>query len=490
MQKNTEFNTRATQKRLEKASRYVNDLWFPVNSELLGKIKLGIRGGIYELDTESLVNSISGDFSLFMYCVRELVGMLKREDVSIPMANPIEVLRQAGIDRLKQILEIDEYKITKHTFEDQEKFQSMRFEEMIVSSSTAQALSASMNINKEIGFSAAALRQLGHTLIAWNYPTVYKEALDNIKTDAPLDQLLAERLGFSPTLLSIRVLMDWGLPMELCEAIFLEEDEECDDIEGVMQNMLSGNLAKICSIGEALARANNPTVYPSAAKDWEYAKQEITTHLGESGIQYIQDLVDENLENYITFMPELFNPGLLIDPEMHLAVQNNEGTPSLNPYIQLCEPGTSDALSALYKKLRPNAISEQCLIQLVNEVVPSAGFSGGLIFTADPGISMLIPQTVIGSLKLKKKQFVDYSLVVSNADSISVAFRSYEPVIEYHADSDNEIYAAISGIIGASNRVGVLYLEIPYTDFIADERQFTMAFRAFSKTITDCLDLK
>jgi hypothetical protein len=491
MYKNTEVNTRVTQKRLAKASQYVNDLWFPVNSELLAKIKLGIRGGIYDLDPESLVNSISGDFSLFMYCLRELISMLKEEDVNIPLANPVEVLRQAGLDRLKQILEIDEQKITKHSYEGREVFQNAQFEEMLISSSAAQALSTSLNINQEIGFSAAILRQLGHTLIAWNYPTVYKQALENITPDTTLDQLIAERLGFSPALLSIRILMDWGFPVAMCEAIFIEEeDEESDEVEGLMQSMLGGNLAKICSIGEALARANNPEIYPNAAKDWEFAKQEITSHLGENGMRFIQEVLHENLEHYITFMPEIFNPGLLVDPELHLAVHNNKLAPSLNPYIQLCTREISEALNAVYALMQPNTVSEKCLTRLVNEVIPAAGFSGGLIFTVDPGIHMLLPQTLIGSLKLKKKQPVDYSVIVSNADSISVAFRSSDPVIEFQADEENEIYTGISGIIGSSNRVGILYLELPYSVFSSDERAQTMAFRAFSKAITDCLDLK
>ncbi len=491
MHKNTEINSKSTEKRLQKASQYVNDLWFPVNSELLAKIKLGIRGGIYELDPESLVHSISGDFSLFMYCLRELMRMIKEDDINLPLANPVEVLRQAGIDRLKQILEIDEQKISKHSFERQEDFQKQKFEELMISSSTAQALSTSLNINQEIGFSAAILRQLGHTLIAWNYPTVYKEALDNLSEEKLFDHIITEKLGFSPTLLSIRVLMDWGMPVQFCEAVFIEEDdEEYDDLDAMMQNMLGGNLAKICSIGETLARANFPQTYPTAQKDWETAKHEITKHLGDHGMQYIQELIEENMESYITFMPEVFNPGLIVDPELNIIINSNNSNTLNNPYIQLCKPEIAEKLIALYRSLTPNLVNEEALSLLVNKIIPSSGFVGGLIYTIDPGISMLVPQTEIGRLKLRNKELIDYSLVLSNADSVSVAFRSSEPVIEFQADQTKDIFAAISGIIGYSNRVGVLYLEIPYNLYVSEERDSIILFRAFSKTITDCLALK
>ena len=492
MYKPTDQPTASVQRRLEKASQYVNDLWFPVNSELLAKIKLGIRGGVYDLDPEALVKSLSSDFSLFTYCIRELIQTLREENITLPLANPMEALRLAGIDRLKSILEVEETQISKHSLMDIDQAQSLRLEELLVSSSSALALSVKFKIDEEVGYSASILRQLGHTLIAWNYPTVYKEALAELTTERSLDLIINERLGFSPTLLSIKILMDWGFPVQLCEALFIDDHndlEESEELDHEVYGLIGGGLAKICSIGEALARANHPEIYPTAEQDWIEAKNDIAAYIGDSGFQYIQEIFQENLENYTTFMPELFHGGLILDPEFHLLKHNQKHEEIRNPYIILCNSRLASELKNFYNFIPAGVVSEESLIRLINTIIPESGFSGGLIYTLDPGVSMLVAQTIIGEPKLKKKESVDYSIIVSNADSIALALRSPEPIIEYRTDREKKLLAAISGALGISNRVGVLYLEISYNLFIEKESEYISAFKAFNKTICDCLNL-
>lgn len=491
MHKNTE-NINVTKRRIEKACEYVSDLWFPVNSELLAKIKLGVRGGVYDLDPESLITAVSSDFSLYMYCLRELLQMMKKEGISTPpLANPIEVLRQGGLERLKTILTVEEKTISKHSFEAIDEHQTLRLTETMVSASAAQTLAESFQIDEETGYSAALLRQLGHTLIAWNYPGVYKDALVHVDRENSLDTLIAEQLGFSPTLLAIRLLVSWGIPVEFCEAVFLFDDEETEENEEtVIHNILGGTLSKLCCVGEALARANQPEIYPNAKFDWEVAQNEIKNRLGKDGILHIQEALYDNLENYLTFMPELFNGALILDPELHLAEHERDIISARNPYISLCDPTLKGKLSALYINLPQGVISERSINELVKNIIPLAKFSGGYIYSVDPGISMLVPQTRFGKAHLKEAKAVDYSLVVSEGDSVSVAFRSSEPVIEYGLSNEQELIVGITGLIGQSNRVGVLYLEVPQSVYSENERAKLNEFKAFTRTITDCLNLR
>lgn len=491
MQKTTE-NINTTARRLDKACEYVSDLWFPVNSELLAKLKMGVRAGVYDLNPEELVSSVTADFSLYMYCLRELLQMLNREGVQAPpLSNPVEVLRQAGLDRLKKILSVEEHQISKHSFESIDEFQSLRLSESLVSASSAQTLAKSYNVSEETGYSAALLRQLGHTLLAWNYPSIYKESTTEVTEAKSLDMVITEKLGFSPTLLAIRLLIKWGMPPAYCEAVFLFDEEDSDEFDETnIHNILGGSLSKLCCVGEALARANNPKVYPSAAHDWDVAREEIEKRLGKNGITFIQEALAENLEGYLTFMPELFNGGLILDPELHNAEKQRGEVASKNPYIILCEQSIKNKLTALYMNMAPNVVNENLLSELVKDVIPGAGYNGGYIYSIDPGVSMLVPQTKFGIIQLKDYKMVDYSIVASGGDSICVAFRSNEPVIEYGMNTSKELITGITGIIGYSNRVGVLYLEIYQSLFSEKERYFVSAFKAFSQTITDCLNLK
>jgi hypothetical protein len=491
MHKNTENISTVSSRRLEKACQYVSDLWFPVNSELLAKLKMGVKGGVYDLNPEELVTGITSDFSLYMYCLRELLNLLKQEGAKIPpLSNPVEVLRQAGIEKLKSILSVEEHQISKHNFESIDEFQSLRLGESLISASAVSVMSESSKKDQETGYSAALLRQLGLTLIAWNYPSIYKDALSNITEFASLDLLITEKLGFSPTLLAIRLLVSWGVPIAYCEAVFMMDDQEETNEEESINNILSGSLAKICQVGEALARANNPKVYPTAEKDWEMAKSEIESRLGKDGIQLIQDALNDNIENYLTFMPELFNGGLVLDPELHNAEKQRSVVGSRNPYVILCKESLKNQLTHLYLNMPEGVISENSLADLIRNIIPTSDFTGGYIYSIDPGISMLVPQTKFGTVLLKEAKMVDYSLVTSNGDSVSVAFRSNDPVVEYGLTRSKEYLTGITGILGYSSRVGVLYLEIPQALYGDGERTYLHAFKAISQTINDCLNLK
>lgn len=492
MQRNSESISTGA-KRIDKACDHVNDFWFPVNSELLAKIKLGVKGGVYDLDCETLVSSITGDFSLFMYCLRELIRMLNQEGVQTPpLVNPVDVLRHAGIERLKKILDVDEYKISKHSFSSIGDPQVDCFGEALISASSAQVLAPAFNINPETGYTAALIRQLGRTLIAWNYPTVYSDALTKVTPERSIDQVIAEKMGFSPTLLAVRMLVGWGIPVQMCEMMFLFDEEEQDDYdeEECLNGILGGAIGKLCLIGEALARANNPRAYPNARKEWEYAKEQISLRIGDKGLQMIQEAFTENLEDYLTYMPEIFTPALILEPELHLAAHERDKLTIRNPYIPVCDARVKTALTSLYAGLGESEISEKSISLLVKDIIPASGFLGGYIYTIDPGISMLVSQTRIGTPKIKEFKSIDYSLITSDADSVAIAFRSSEPVIEFLMSTDKELITGVSGIIGLSNRVGVLYLEMAHGTYSENEKQVIVHFKAFCRAITDCLNLK
>ncbi|MCO6432167.1 MAG: HDOD domain-containing protein [Deltaproteobacteria bacterium] len=491
MQKTTE-NFNASERRLQKACEYVSDLWFPVNPELLAKIKLGLHGGVYDLDPESLVRTVSGDFSLFMYCLRELLHTLQREGAKLPpLSNPVDILRAAGIERLRQLLDVDESRISRHSFDDIDEVQVARFQETMVSASSAEVLASSFRLEPEVGFSAALMRQLGHTLIAWNYPTVYKEALSSLDGESTLDVALAERLGFSPTLLAIRMLVSWGIPTQFCEALFLMDDEEEGDEDelAAFNQILAGSLAKLCRIGEALARANNPKLYPNAAHEWEFAKQAIVEKLGKDGLEMIQDALADNIEDYVTFMPEIFTGASILEPDLHLAQAQQDCIISRNPYLALCGPVLRAKLTAIYISHPQGYLYEKGLTELVHTVIPSSGFTAGCIYTIDPGVQMLLAQTKIGEMQLKKGAPIDYSIVASDTDSVSVAFRSMEPVVEFNLAPTGELISGIAGVIGHSNRIGVLYLEVPHSTFMQREKECIAEFKALARTVSDCLQL-
>src|SRR5262249_37415849 len=150
--------------------------------------------------------------------------------------------------------------------------QALRFRESLLSASAAEILASKNAIDPEDGFSCGLLRQLGLTLIAWNYPRVYNRAMECITPNEGLDFQLQKVLGFSPSLLGLTFAQRWNLSDEILVALgdrkkrfSVSASERSDSGAQHVGEMLS----KICEVSEALARANDPEHYPTALRDWE-----------------------------------------------------------------------------------------------------------------------------------------------------------------------------------------------------------------------------
>ena len=127
-------------RRLERACRYVNNYWMPVNSGLVARIQQDLDAGEYSNDLSRLLRDVRTDCGLFFHFVRRLVEMLEDESSTTPL-NPIELFDRAGLEQLKTILgEAQELNISGHTLGAGSAMQLARYEEAIVSASTAETL--------------------------------------------------------------------------------------------------------------------------------------------------------------------------------------------------------------------------------------------------------------------------------------------------------------------------------------------------------------
>ncbi|MBX7137245.1 MAG: HDOD domain-containing protein [Oligoflexia bacterium] len=481
---------RARARQLDRAAEYVTDYWFPINPALLEKIQGRLNQGTYVEDAALLLSDIKKDFSLFTFCLRNLILQLQSEGIEVPQGtNAMLLMEDAGLDRLKRILAIDQHDISRHDLEIATDMQGARLREVMLSASAAETLSPRYAADPDAAFSAAMLRQLGHTLIAFNYPGVYEDAIKSQKEGEELDLILARLLGFSPQMLAIKLLTSWGLSAESCAAMGLHSDD-AEDEERQILGAIGETLAQICKVSEALARSADPQNYPRAAEDWQFAKHEIENKLGAGGMQLIKQKFDENCESYFTLVPHVFHAGLISELAAPAAVEATDPLLKRNPYLAHCSARAVQAIRDIYLRLDSAAEkSEKILKDFVRETIPGLGFSGGCIYTIDPGMMMLLPQTEFGELELRRARAVDYSLVLSNADIVAVAYQSNEPVVAYQKGRYGSSLTAIAGYFGRSNRVGVVYLEVPDTISNRPDEANLANFRAISITLNDCLGL-
>lgn len=473
-----------SEKRLERATRHVVDLWFPPNPEVLKRIKTGLEDGSYELDISFLISEIKSDFSIFVYCLRQLGTMLKEQGLKPPAGlNPVEMLRFVGLDALKAILLVDERQISKHTLGVSNELQSRRTQEAFISASTAEVLCEHEKIDGELGFSCGLLRQLGYTLIAWNYPTVYRRVFSGLTESQSLDNELSKALGFSPMLLAMTVVRKWGLGLEVETALGIPaEDPQSESKIGKI-------LEKFCTIGEALARANDPDHYPTARSDWELARVEIETRLGREGFKFIQEKVKDHLEDYVKLLPNFFKATIELDPEQRVQAHAERTLLKNNPNVEHCFPALKARFKELYAHIYPGSVSRENLRFLVKNVIPLAGFSGGAIFTLDPGTMELTPRLKLGSVVLRELEPLRYSVDFPNSDPIVTAYRLDSPIMESMETEHHGAVTFFAGVVGTQERTGVLYLEVPSELMEDPQMNSLLHFKAIRQALNDCLGL-
>jgi len=384
-------------RRLERAREHVNKYWFPVNHLLVEKIRAGFETGAYDLDLDFLLFEIKTDLALFTHCLKRVGEMMRAEGAHLMgCLNPMDFLRWAGLERLKEIINDDELLRTKHALDGISSEQLSPMQKAIVGASAAEVISQTQNLNPEIGFSAGLLRQLGLIMIAWNYPQVYHAALTNLRPGADIDVSLSQALGFSPVMLAMTLANEWGLAPEFNAVWGGQDVPPTRNVPAGGSNELLRRLGKICEVSEALAKANAPELYPQAEHDWQTARREIVSLLGSENLELIRKQVKDNCENYVAHYPQLFDGLADFDPPRRIEAAVRSKAARENPYLRHCPDVLKRKLLALYSNLNTDQVSRENLLVLIKDIIPQAGYSGGVIFVLDPGTNLLMPRVKLG----------------------------------------------------------------------------------------------
>jgi hypothetical protein len=475
---------------LERAHRHVTDYWIPMTASLKERILINFQDGTYQRDIDLLLADIRSDYSLFIACLSELKTVIELSgdgEDKVPGDGILAPLRTLSPDVLEEFVTNLLERSHSHDLESASFAQTARFQETFLSAGAAQELARSTHLDSETACASALIRQLGYTLIAWNYPTAYEEAMSALGDGDQLsfDTALSQRLGFSPQMLAIRVVRDWGLPADL-EAALKDSFNPLHEDSSVMA-AASASYGAVCRIGETLARANNPQVYPSAKSDWKVASREIERRLGRKGMDRIRAAFAHMCREYVSALPAIFRAGLVIDSDFSKEALAYPGTTDGNPYLPHCEALVQKSLEHLYQAISNNNDSQRAIKQLVREVIPTARFSGGYVFTPDPQYTSLVARLEIGCPELGLERNIDLGSPDA-PDHIAVeAFQSGSPVIVRANPEERVLFSAIAAPLGTTQRLGVLYLEIPQAVFANNPAQHTTHFKAICQALHDCL---
>lgn len=463
------FKGDANSRRIDRALHHVSKPWFPMNPDVLKRVREGLEQGIYEADFDVLLEELKGDFALFTFVVKELSqrAVVSEQSSSI-IGNPIKLLRWGGTSAIKEILAEQQKLPSIHSLHWSEPFQVQRLRETAIIASTASVLSEKNNLDPELGFSRGVIRQMGLNLIAWNYPSVYTKVLSNLTADNNLDDELAKELGFTPALLGTRLLR----PDRATNPAL----QDTDDTSWASYDAL-------CEIGEVVARAENPEQYPAAERDWQKAQSILKDTLGANAIEAIRERTVQTSKNYQKSIPEVFGNISSFDPEQQIQKHKRATRAIDERLLKYCSDTVQKSLRDLYAEMSEDSVNKGLVGKLLKQVVPDAGFTGGCVFVVDPTSLSLKPRTLIG--KVQMRQIVNVAL--EPGDPAVSALSNSQQVIKSGATPDNAPLTGIYSALGGRRKIGVFYLELPQKVATPISEGTLGVYNVIKKALSDAL---
>lgn len=474
----------------DSVAQHVAEAWFPINKANLEEIRNSIRNDRYAGRVINLIPDLKTDSSLYLLCVRKLAELAQgggKKQIS-----PGELFRNTEYETLKQILMSDLEGASNHKLDSMTDIQAARLREGLISASSAEVLAEKSSIDPELGFSCALLRQLGLTLIAWNYPHVYARALQSLTpTSSRLDLEIQKILGFSPTTLAVHVTKDWSLAPAVRQ--IMGEDLKNTPVEMTSdERTIAENLSRLCGIGEALARANDPENYPTALGDWEKAEAAIKKELGSEGMQSIRELINQNLRAYARRSPIAFT--LPVADNLPALISSSNFARKLledNKYIEQCPPLLKLQIKELYSTFSPTEISRDSVHKLVKDIIPSAGFERGCVFMLEPASLTLAPVLKIGDISDARTSPIRISAMNLDSNPVATAFRCTTPIKQSEISQDGATQIiTYSGSLGSVQKAGVIYLEVSDRLLLKPKSNPELYFKAIRQCLNHCLGLR
>lgn len=475
------------------AAKSLSAYWIPVNPVVHNVVTTKLRKGFYSKDISPLFSDLMGDLSLFGFCLRHLMCLAKDGKIAKPPPfDLISLFRSAGQTALQEILSVKTEQISSHTLDRMSNQQASCMQQTLLTSAASEVLSEKAQLPAGIGFASAFLRQVGITLIAWNYPHILRHALVEIQRGVSLDEAMLKQLGYSPRMLALAVARDWGFGDEILFALGDKRAQvHSEDPRTKRVHTASELIGKMCEIGETLAQASHPEMYPQARGNWGDAKRKIEGILGSKGLSIIEDRFRLFCKGYLLAHNEQI--ARLAQLPMPLIALDHPPTPESHERpdtaVQVCPAPLREQLTRLYDEIGPAKPKKEAVLSFAQKVVPVAGFSGGCIFMYDLEHTVLIPRFRFGELSLPQQR-VKCSALESYVHPAAEAFRSDHPIMEFNPWSEESGLGYVVQAFGALQRVGVLYLEIGRALEHSNRDEVLFLFQTLRKALQDCLGVR
>ena len=475
---------RSTNRRVDSSIEHMTKGGIPLNPAALKVARETLESREFETNPAALIEAVKSDPGLFIHVAKNMKSL-------------VEEVRD-GVDPLAQLANIEEKKLVKlfgvndrdasaHRLRDATPAQILRVQHSVISSRAAEALGPKVNISADLAFSGAILRQVGHSMLAWNYPDIYARALLHQRSKgANLDQELQKLVGMTPAQVAMRVAAEWSLSPELRWAVAVDPQRMpphhlvAKGVEG--EGKLS--LRDVCDLSELFAKANDPAHYPDAPEKWSEAESTIAETVGI----YLPDLVAAPIQKSLLSLAQITQQELhtpFFKPPAQPVVLSDAQRAALdgNPYIRRCPLEAKLQFEEVYRHLLTDGISVDAIRVLVDSIIPKLGFVAGCLYIFKPESGVLKPTLRVGDLPLSSYPTLRENESNPVAESLHSSVLLKSPFSPFNNMQGAHLYCSLM----SEKHRGVLHLEVAPDKAENPEHQAALLFNLIRQCLVDCL---
>lgn len=378
--------------------------------------------------------------------------------------------------------------VSVHSLEQVSKLQLLQLRHNVVSTSIAELIAEAKGKDKALIHTCAALRQLGLSLVCFNYPSIYRRALKAMsETGLPIESHMAKFLGFSPEQLGASLAARWGLRSEIIQTVLYGTSR----LGKLRDERNIPDFSRICMIGETFARLSDPESFSHFYEEGDWLLKELDSALGAKSTELIRGCLEPKLSLMAALSPSVFtiesDAQVLIDKAQqyftaHLMLENSA--------LQSCPEETVGAVRPVYDLARPFAVSSDALNLLVTQVIPQLGFIRGCIYIFDRASQRIVPRLRIGNTSLSRYSVVSLKYGTELAAMLTQAMTAPQPIREKGVFLHDAEGSHLTWRLGDERNVGILHLELGPELIAKATRDCNVLFEVVRRALLDCLGLK
>ncbi len=412
-------------KRLKEAADHVTHGWLPIDPACLDEVRRKNAAKAYKSGSE-MVDDIAADFALLAYCFKDLQN---RGGDRTPDFNPVTLLRQLTPDELSALLPASEAAASAHRRSRGNLAQLLQTRLAQAAAATVIDFAKALGISCDLLLSIEIHRQLGLSLIAWNYARLFSQALSQSRRGFnSLEDALKSCMGVSPHSLSGSVVRGWRLGNELERALNVASSRPIALRSGSAEGAGTAlTLGRLCEAVETLVRSADPKSFPGAREQWRNWEEILQRYLEEKTLADIKESFSKRSGKALTNL----KPQRTARPA--------EGRPAANEpnlHVNIARVGIENFMSS---------------------VLPSWGFSSGCVYAVEQ--DRLIPTFLIGSATESEFQPISREVITHDTEPLIKSLNVEAPYLALNSSVLGRQVSFICGVV-SQPPIALLYLEM------------------------------